>query len=198
MTTTPKRGYDNSRRAAAAAETRDEILRAALEMLAETGSWSVPAIAARVGASVPTVYRHFPNKQALRDGLQDYSNERMKPPPFPDTLEATPELIAEVFAFFARNEALILSLRGSDFGAEKRRRIRARWRPLVETAMPNANDGEVQRAILAITSVGGFAMYRHLTADRGLSVEEAAEVARFIGQSVVDRITSSGSSDAQR
>src|SRR4051794_41602533 len=49
------------------AETRERIVRAALDQLAEGGyaSASVQAVAARAGVATGTVYRHFPSKSDL-------------------------------------------------------------------------------------------------------------------------------------
>lgn len=52
------------------AELRGEILRAAMDLLRETGdeaAVSVRAVAQRVGVSVPSIYLHFEDKQALLD-----------------------------------------------------------------------------------------------------------------------------------
>ncbi len=54
------------------AELRGELLRAAMDLLAETGSEkavSVRAVATRVGVSVASVYLHFADKQALVDAV---------------------------------------------------------------------------------------------------------------------------------
>jgi AcrR family transcriptional regulator len=51
---------------------REEVLGAARELLAETGSEeavSIRAVAARVGVSTPSIYLHFPDKQALIDAV---------------------------------------------------------------------------------------------------------------------------------
>jgi AcrR family transcriptional regulator len=51
---------------------RTEILAAARDLLAETGSEdavSIRAVAARVGVSTPSIYLHFPDKQALLDAV---------------------------------------------------------------------------------------------------------------------------------
>ena len=51
---------------------RDEILVAARDLLAETGSEdavSLRAVAARVGVSTPSIYLHFADKQALLDAV---------------------------------------------------------------------------------------------------------------------------------
>lgn len=55
-------------------ELRGEVLSAAMDLLRETGDESamtLRAVAARVGVSVPSVYLHFEDKQALLDAVCD-------------------------------------------------------------------------------------------------------------------------------
>ena len=54
------------------AALRGEVLTAAMDLLRETGSEesvSLRAVAARVGVSVPSIYLHFADKQALLDAV---------------------------------------------------------------------------------------------------------------------------------
>jgi AcrR family transcriptional regulator len=54
------------------AALRGEVLTAAMDLLRETGSeesMSLRAVAARVGVSVPSIYLHFEDKQALLDAV---------------------------------------------------------------------------------------------------------------------------------
>jgi len=54
------------------AALRGEVLSAAMDLLRETGSEesvSLRAVAARVGVSVPSIYLHFADKQALLDAV---------------------------------------------------------------------------------------------------------------------------------
>ncbi len=54
------------------AALRGEVLRAAMDLLRETGSEeavSLRAVATRVGVSVPSIYLHFADKQALLDAV---------------------------------------------------------------------------------------------------------------------------------
>ena len=64
---TTKRSYNSSRRVLQAAQTRDEVLRAATELFRETGwtSTTLAAIAERAGVSVETVYKGFGSKKGL-------------------------------------------------------------------------------------------------------------------------------------
>jgi AcrR family transcriptional regulator len=66
-TTPAKRSYDSSRRALQAAQTRDDVLRAAIGRFPLTG-WAgttLAAIAAEAGVSVETIYNGFGSKKAL-------------------------------------------------------------------------------------------------------------------------------------
>ena len=69
---TTKRAYNSSRRAAQAAQTRADVLAAAVECFSESG-WSgttLNAIAERAGVAVETVYNGFGNKkQLLREAM---------------------------------------------------------------------------------------------------------------------------------
>src|SRR4051812_32237564 len=70
--TTTKRAYNSSRRAAQAAQTRADVLTAAVECFSEWG-WSgttLNAVAERAGVAVETVYNGFGNKkQLLREAM---------------------------------------------------------------------------------------------------------------------------------
>jgi AcrR family transcriptional regulator len=64
---TAKRSYNSSRRTLQAAQTREEVLRAASRLFSETG-WAgttLAAIADEAGVSVETIYNGFGSKKAL-------------------------------------------------------------------------------------------------------------------------------------
>src|SRR5688572_16637613 len=64
---TAKRTYNSSRRALQAAQTREEVLRAASKLFSDTG-WAgttLAAIAEEAGVSVETIYNGFGSKKAL-------------------------------------------------------------------------------------------------------------------------------------
>ncbi|MDW6020824.1 TetR/AcrR family transcriptional regulator [Mesorhizobium sp. BAC0120] len=65
---------ENARRPRAdAARNREKLLDAASAVVAETGELSLAAVAARAGVGIGTLYRHFPNRDALLAAL--YRNE---------------------------------------------------------------------------------------------------------------------------
>ncbi len=68
-----KRSYNSSRRALQAAQTRDEVLHAAMALFPETG-WAgttLAAIAERAGVSVETIYNGFGSKKGLLRATMD-------------------------------------------------------------------------------------------------------------------------------
>lgn len=73
-----KRGYKSELRAERARATRDRIVRAAAELLGEDPTaLTMPAVAKRARVSLPTVYRYFPDKAALRDAIAQHLRELM-------------------------------------------------------------------------------------------------------------------------
>ena len=78
----PKRQYDNSRRRALAAQTRDRIVLAGAELVRGSSirdwrSVTMRAVAARANVNERTVYRHFPNERALRDAVMQSLEEQV-------------------------------------------------------------------------------------------------------------------------
>lgn len=63
----PRRTYDNSLRKQAEADTIHRIVQATVELHARQGAMATSHadIAAQAGVSVPTVYKHFPTREAL-------------------------------------------------------------------------------------------------------------------------------------
>jgi len=68
-----RRSYDNSRREAAARETKRDIVAAARQLFVDLGypSTTFSIIAGQAGVSVQTVYAHFPAKNALLKAVID-------------------------------------------------------------------------------------------------------------------------------
>lgn len=74
-TTSPTRRYSSQRRSQQAAQTRRDVLTAAVKLFGETG-WSattLAAIAAEAGVAVETIYSGFGSKKALLRAAMDVS-----------------------------------------------------------------------------------------------------------------------------
>lgn len=73
-----ERPYNNTHRAAQAAQTREAILDAVIRVIARgVAELSIPAVAREAGVSIRTVYRNFPSKRELLSGLDDHLDTRI-------------------------------------------------------------------------------------------------------------------------
>jgi hypothetical protein len=72
-----------------------------------------------------TVFRHFPTRETLLDGLSHWFNERVGDFPHDISAEAIPTTIAQAFADFDEHEALTRAMLASPGGREFRRHARA-------------------------------------------------------------------------
>jgi AcrR family transcriptional regulator len=74
-----RRPYESPLREEQAAATRTRILEATAALLADEhpAALSMPAVAARAGVAIRTVYRNFPTKELLLEALYDWSVERL-------------------------------------------------------------------------------------------------------------------------
>jgi|SoimicmetaTmtHPB_FD_contig_121_4574_length_918_multi_1_in_0_out_0_1 AcrR family transcriptional regulator len=98
----PKRSYDNSRRAEAAAATRRRILQAGLELAWEQIAieTTLEDVAGRAGVSVKTVLRHFGSRDGFDAALEQFGLEEIREE------RATPvgDVAAAVHAIFEHYE----------------------------------------------------------------------------------------------
>src|SRR6187200_3032443 len=121
------RSYTSPLRDRQTAETRTVILEALGAELAAGAidDFSVARLAQRAGVSERTVYRHFPTREALLDGLSEWYNERVADFPADVTAEAIAPTIAQIFADFDTHESLARAVLASPGGREMRDRARA-------------------------------------------------------------------------
>ncbi len=78
---TSRRPYDSTLRRQRAEETRDRIVEAGCELLAESsvrdwGALTIRAVAERAGVNERTVYRHLTNERGLRDAVMRRLEQR--------------------------------------------------------------------------------------------------------------------------
>lgn len=109
--------------------TRERIVRAVAELVADAhpASISVPAVAARAGVGVATVYRYFPSKEALLDASAlvmgpDASITSLAE--LPTSFEELARVLPAAFADLATHLSLARNQLASPLGRELRQR---RW-----------------------------------------------------------------------
>jgi AcrR family transcriptional regulator len=190
------RSYSSPLRNRQTAETRTTILEALGAELAAGGldDFSVARLAARAGVSERTVYRHFPTREALLDGLSEWYNERVAD--FPDRVsaEAIPETIAQVFADFDEHESLARAVLASPGGRELRRHARAARLARLDAALARALDGvEPGRAAAAralIFALCSARTWQSMRDEGGLDGAAAGAAVAHAIQLILDDATS--------
>ena len=172
------RSYDNTLRQQQAEATRGRILDAVRDLLVESRtSLSIPEIAARAGVSEPTVYRHFPNRDALLDAASDIVASQLGAPPVPRTAEDLPLAAIAVAQYFADNESWLRAainepaLRPLRMAGRKRRldRLRAVLEPRLAHLEPRERD----LAFAVVSAIGRAETWDYLTRECDLSSDEA-------------------------
>src|SRR5262245_23586486 len=103
MTERAARSYDNRLRREQSEVTRSRILDAVRDLLVESGSLSTPEIAARAGVSEPTIYRHFPNRDALFEAAAEVVSSQLGAPPEARSADEFPVAAMAVAEYFGRN-----------------------------------------------------------------------------------------------
>ena len=112
------RPYRKTRRAELEEQTRTRITESTVTLHQELGParTSISAVAERAGVRRSTVYRHFPDEEALFRACSSHWRAA-NPPPDPgawaaieDPAERTRTALRELYAFYARTEGMYTSL----------------------------------------------------------------------------------------
>jgi len=141
-----KRAYNSSRRAAQAAQTRADVLAAAIECFSESG-WSgttLNALAERAGVAVETIYHGFGTKtRLLREAMEVAVVGDAEPIPLADRPE---------WAEMQRGNRAERVAKGVALNADIQERSARVWNAILEAARADAevaafrDDGDANRA----------------------------------------------------
>src|SRR3712207_4952115 len=191
------------------ARTRDALIAAARQLLAEGVTPTVEAAAAEAAIGRTTAYRYFPNSRALLAATYPEIEERslLGTAPPEDPL-ARLEIMAERFTRLLLEyetelrAQLRLTLEGEPAGSESLSLRRGRRIGWIEEALSPLSgrmaERELRRLVLGIGATLGIEALVWLTDIGGLSREEAAEVirsnARTLLQSALEQLWSNSRS----
>jgi AcrR family transcriptional regulator len=181
------RGYTMRKRAEDVEATRRRIVDAAVRLHGTVGpaATSIAAIAAEAGVTRLTVYRHFPDDEALFGACtMHWLSQQVPPDPAAWTAVADPEerlrvALTDLYRFYRDGEAMLtLSHRDREAMPEgQRRRLAERdryWRDLL--VEPFRTRGARRRRVTAVIGHAiAFPTWRSLCAEQGLSNPEAVE-----------------------
>jgi AcrR family transcriptional regulator len=157
------RPYASALRARRRAETRQLILQAVAELIAEGAlhTFSVQDVAARAGISYPTVYRHFPTREALLAGTYEWAGElaRKQLPAEPGSLAELPGWIAASIPVFeehrTESRALLILLAVLNIESAGQQRRDGVVERLVRREVPSLPASQARRAAAVIRYLGG-------------------------------------------
>lgn len=188
------RTYRSPLRKQQAAATHDRILDALIAAMADgLAEVSMPAVARRAGVSVATVYRHFPNKQALFDAMPGYfarrtgsgtvsddGNDGFRVPASADELE---RMLVSAFEATERMDPVMRAAIDSPLGDEARRAQMPQRLRFIETTVETVAPGleepvraRLARLLVVLTSSGA---QRTMSA-AGLGPRQAADDVMWI------------------
>lgn len=189
------RSYHSPLRAQQASDTRKRILQAAAELIADDGpaDFAMREVAARAGVSERTVYYHFPNRQALLDGLTAWVTEQLHERRLasdPREIDDMPGRSRELFAAFeeigapARAMARLSSAQGLRSREHEQRtaQFRERFADLLEPLPP----AEADRCFAVLRYLLSASTWAGLRDEFDLSGQDAAEAIAWALQTLLD------------
>jgi AcrR family transcriptional regulator len=190
MSKTAARAYESPLRKEQALQTRERVLDAAVEELAEaSGELTVPAVAKRARVSLRTVYRHFPTKQAVVDGVADRYQRRFGAP-YLGSLEDLPAATERMVRSFRDDEQLaraVLRIDPAALAPERSVRLAA----LEETLAPvlrGRPPGERRQIVGVMYAVHGLLMWQTLRSYVGLGEADAAAAVGWVTRTLVEAL----------
>lgn len=164
--------------------TRNAILDALAETIVDQGlhDFSVQDVADRAGVSHRTVYRYFPDRDALLDGLAGKLDGLFRErdlPLLPDAATDIAEQVQSAFDVFAEHPRLVraVAVGALATGEQPRsRRVRDRvFRERVEEAAEGVPDAEARAASAVVRYLANSLAWVALTDQLGLDEGEATD-----------------------
>lgn len=172
------RKYNSPLREQQAQQTRERILDAATRLIAQgASSLTIPAVAKEAGVAVPTVYRHFADKEALEDGVAGYVREQIGVPEPATTWADMKDKVSRHWASANQLDpaffAVLLAQVGRQLDGRARR---VEWvRSLIADELADLPPEDLDRfaaAVAALFSTPGAVAFRR----QGLGGTEGADV----------------------
>lgn len=182
-----KRQYRMRRRAELEEHTRKRITASAVALHQELGParTSISAIAERAGVRRSTVYRHFPDEDALFAACSSHwraANPRPDPGAWAaieDPAERTVTALRDLYAFYARTETMYASLLRDEAVVPIVQRLLRNFHDYLDVIQDTLMAGRhlrgraARRTRAAIGHAVAFPTWRSLTHDQGLGNDDA-------------------------
>jgi AcrR family transcriptional regulator len=140
--------------------------------------FTVERVAARAGVSEPTVYRYFPNREAMFDAITELGVEKYGAPEIPSHSSGLAAHAVRKFAFFSGNAALMwASFETGSWQTYRKHRHKARAQEIrgaLSDVSEHLEPEEIRRAQEIIDYLDSSMAWKMLT-EAGLENEEASK-----------------------
>jgi AcrR family transcriptional regulator len=190
MTPAKRRGTVSERKREV---TRDAVLEAVVEVFRDRRfDFTVQEVADRAGLAHRTVYRHFPTREALIDGVAERFEASIAEHGFTegDTVEEVVERIDDRFAWFDTEADLVHAVAVKTLATGERtppsKRRGKRMRPVVREKYPNLPAEECEAAFVAVRALIGVVGWHVLTSEGVASDVAARTVRRMVEVALAD------------
>ncbi|ADP82163.1 TetR/AcrR family transcriptional regulator [Pseudofrankia inefficax] len=187
----PRRAYDSSRRREGAAETRERILAAGVELLHRYPIWNwqpltVPAVAHRAEVTERTVYRHFPTERALRDAVLARTAEDVDVDLDAMTLDTVEGFTARVLEYVASFPVKERQQRDPTVVAARERQREALLRAVAASAA--WAEPEVRAAAAMLDVLWSVVSFEQLVTEWGMQPQDAIAAITWVIRVLRDAI----------
>jgi len=199
------RRYTNAWREQQAAQTRDSILFALVQVMAGgLADLSMPAIAREARLSVRTIYRHFPTKRDLLIALGEHMDQRAgyQWDPVPRSPEDLSQTIRDAYRQADTLATEIQAAYATDLGQQVRRErdMPIKLQVFADALAPvlGSLSPDEQRHLVHLVTVliSRYTLHR-FKADLGVSADEAAETVVWALQTLIQALAERGPVDGQ-
>ena len=194
MKTQSVRNYKSPLREAHTKDTRQRILAAVGKTLAESpdGSISFDQLAEESGVERRTVFRHFPNKEALLEAFWDWPNARITDKNLPTSLSDLLTLPEQAFKGFDAQQGIIRASLHTQSGREMRLRSVPQRRKAFKAALQGVTHGlppkEIVRAEAAVQALFSAATWETMHDYCGLSGKEAGQTVSWAIWVIIEKL----------
>ncbi|NWF60434.1 MAG: TetR/AcrR family transcriptional regulator [Fischerella sp.] len=174
-----------------ASQTRNLILKALAEQLVIDGSqdFAIADAAQRAGVSPRTIYRYFPNRDALLEALGLWVDEQLGDPPYPSSPADIADMVEQVFPKFDEQAMLVQALLLSELGKSVRARLRIKRRESVARSLQPVVehlDAAQAKAICAVIQhLASAEMWNVMKDEYGLDGQESAKAVAWVVRTLI-------------
>jgi AcrR family transcriptional regulator len=185
--------------------TRELIIAALVDLVSEIGAadLSIRELARRSGVAERTVYRHFPDREALLDGLIEIVGRRAGWPEETaelnsawDTVRMIPLVYANLDEYEKESRAVVLLNFDPARTSTDTRLRRSRIRDLCRAEFPALGEAEVDTAAAMLHLLASSRTWLRLKDEGGLAGPQAAAVAQRMAHLLLSELAASQASGA--